>query len=323
MSRRLFLASLPGLVAPLAAPALAQPAWPTRPVRMLCGFPPGGLPDVYARLLAERFQAALGAPVVVENRVGGGGTLANEMLARTDDGHTMLSTSISMTAGAALRAGRLNYDVMRDIAPVSGISVVANGLFVHASVPVNTVEEFVALAKARPGTFNCGSPGNGTSPHVTQEYFKLRTGVDMVHVPYAGTGPLMPAFLAGQVTVVIDNIPLYMSHVREGRLKLLAVSTPARWPSAPEVPTIAETVAPGFDVRAWFGLVAPMRTPEAVLERMNALAVAALNDPAVSARIRQGGAEPWPTSREEFAGFMRADMERWTEVVRLSGARVD
>lgn len=326
MQRRSLLgaaAALPLLDTPAMAQGSGLPGWPSRPVRLLVGFPPAGLPDIYARLLADRLGAMLGQAVIVENRPGGGGTLANEILARTEDGHTFMSTSISMTAGAALRAGQINYDVLRDIAPVSLISVVANGVLVHPSVPARTIEEFVALAKAQPGRLTCASPGNGTSGHVTQEYFKLRTGTDMVHVPYRGSGPLLPDFLGGQVNSVIDNIPVYMPHVREGRLRLLAVTTPQRWPSEPAVPTLAETVAPGFDVRAWFGVVAPAKTPEPVLEAMNRLVVAALNEPGVAARIREGGAEPAPTTRAEFATFMREDMERWTEVVRVSGAKAD
>jgi tripartite-type tricarboxylate transporter receptor subunit TctC len=321
--RRVLLAA-PAIM-PLAAHAQGSGVlgWPGRPIRMIVGFPPGGLPDVYARLLSDRFAVLLGQPVVVENRVGGGGTLANELLARTEDGHSFMSTSISMTAGAALRAGHIQYDVLRDIAPVSMISVVANGVFVHPSVRANTIQELVALAKAEPGRLNCGSPGNGTSGHVTLEYFKLRTGTDILHVPYRGSAPLIPDFLGGQVNMVIDNMPLYMPHVREGRLRLLAVTTPARWPSTPEIPTIAESVASGFDVRAWFGLVAPIRTPEPVLEVMNRLAVQILNEPAMIDRIRAGGAEPTPTSRAEFGQFMREDMARWSEVVRLSGAKAD
>ncbi|WP_421993797.1 Bug family tripartite tricarboxylate transporter substrate binding protein [Roseococcus sp.] len=326
MQRRSLLgaaAALPALDHRAMAQGSAIAGWPSRPVRILVGFPPGGLPDVYARLLSDRLSAMLAQPVIVENRPGGGGTLANEQLARTEDGHTFMSTSISMTAGAALRAGQIGYDVLRDIAPVSLISVVANGVLVHPSVPARTIEEFVALAKAQPGRVTCASPGNGTSGHVTQEYFKLRTGTDMVHVPYRGSGPLLPDFLGGQVQSVIDNIPVYMPHVREGRLRLLAVTTPQRWPSEPAVPTLAETMAPGFDVRAWFGVVAPVRTPGPVLEAMNRLVVAALNEPGVARRVREGGAEPAPTSRAEFGQFMREDMERWTEVVRVSGAKAD
>ena len=328
MLRRTLLAA-PALLAPALVtwPASAQgsgvPGWPSRPIRMVVGFPPGGLPDVYARILADRLTPLLGQPVVVENRIGGGGTLANEQVARADDAHTFLSTSISITAGAALRAGQINYDVLRDIAPITAISVVANGIFVHPSVPATTIQEFVALAKAQPGRINCGSPGNGTSGHVTQEYFKLRTGIDMVHVPYRGTAPLIPDFLSGQVGSVIDNTPLYMPHVREGKLRLLAVTTPQRWASTPETPTVAETVAPGFDVRAWFGFVAPARTPAPVLEALNRMTVAILRDPVIAERIRAGGAEPSPMSRAEFGQFLREDMERWTEVVRLSGAKAD
>lgn len=330
MQRRSFwgaAAALPalgrGARAQGTTPGSGVPGWPARPVRMLVGFPPGGVPDVYGRLIAERLSALLGQPVIVENRPGGGGTLANELLARTEDGHTFMSTSISMTASAALRAGEIRYDVLRDIAPVAMTAVVANGVLVHPGVPARTIGELVALAKSRPGQLTCASPGNGTSGHVTQEYFKLRTGTEMVHVPYRGTGPLLPDFLSGQVNAVIDNIPAYLPHVREGRLRLLAVTTPQRWPSEPDVPTLAETVAPGFDVRAWFGIVAPARTPEPVLEAMNRLVLAVVNEPGVAARIREGGSEPAPSSRAEFAAFLREDMARWTEVVRLSGAKAD
>jgi tripartite-type tricarboxylate transporter receptor subunit TctC len=327
MQRRLAL-SLAG--AAFAVPRLAAaqtgsgvPGWPNRPVRIIVGFPPGGLPDVYARLLADRLAPILGQPVVVENRVGSGGVVANELVARSDDQHTFLSTSISLAAGAALRGGQINYDVLRDFAPVSMLSAVANGIIVHEKVPATDIAGFVALAKSRPGGLSAGSPGNGTSGHVTQEYFKLRTGIDMLHVPYRGSSPLVPAFLAGQVDVVIDNLPLYLPHVREGKLRLLAVTTPQRWPTTPDVPTLSETILPGFDVRAWFGLVAPARTPEPVLEAMNRLTVAALNDASIAARIRQGGAEPWPTTREEFRRYLETDYRRWVEVVRVSGARVD
>lgn len=323
LTRRHALAASALLPVTVQAQGSGVPGWPARPIRMLVGFPPGGLPDIYARMLADRLAPVLGQPVVVENRIGGGGTLANEQTARADDAHTFLSTSISMTAGAALRAGRLNYDVLRDFAPISAISVVANGIFVHPSVPVNTIAELIALAKAQPGRLNCGSPGNGTSGHVTQEYFKLRAGIEMVHVPFRGSAPLVVDFLGGQVGVVIDNVPLYLPHVREGRIKLLAVTTPQRWPFTPDVPTLAETVLPGFDVRAWFGFVAPARTPEPVLEALNRLTQAMLRDPVIGERIRAAGAEPAPMSRAEYAAFLREDMARWTEVVRLSGATAD
>lgn len=323
--RSFFTASAAGLAMTSMARAQGSgvPGWPNRPVRIVVGFPPGGLPDVYARLLADRIAPIIGQPVVVENRVGGGGTVANEHMARTDDAHSFLSTSISLPVGAALRAGQINYDVLTDLVPVTLLSRVANGLFVHASLGVSTIEEFVERARAQPGRINIGSPGTGTSGHVTQEYFKLRTGLDMVHVPYRGASVLLPDFLGGQVEAVIDNLPLYMPHVETGRLRLLAVTTPQRWPTLPDVPTVSETVVPGFSVAAWFGLVAPARTPEPVLEAMNRLTVQALNEPGMAAQIRQGGAEPAPTSRAEFGDFLRSEMERWTEVVRVSGARLD
>jgi tripartite-type tricarboxylate transporter receptor subunit TctC len=292
-------------------------------VRLVAGFAAGGLVDVYARLVAERYTQAFGQPFVVENRPGGGGTLANELVARADDGHTFLATSISMSAGAALRAGQLGYDVLRDFVAVSLIAVVANAVLVHPSVPAGTIGELVDLLKARPRQLNCGSPGSGTSGHLAQEYFKMRTGTDFVHVPYRGTGPLLADFLGGQVQIVVDNLPLYMPSVRDGRLRLLAVTTPQRWPTVPEIPTVGETVAEGFSVRAWFGVVAPARTPDAVLDAMNAATVAALAEPRFAELIRQGGAEPWAASRAEFAAFLREDMARWAEVVRLSGARPD
>ncbi len=306
-----------------AQPRSALPAWPSRPVRVLAGFAAGGLVDVYARLMAERYSAAFGQPFLVENRPGGGGTLANELLVRADDSHTFLATSISLSAGAALRAGQLSYDVLRDMAPVSMIASVANALVVHPSVPAATIGEFVALLRAQPGRFNFGSPGNGTSGHMAQEYFKIRTGTDFVHVPYRGTAPLMTDFLSGQISAVIDNLPLYLPHVLDGKLRVLAVTTPARWPTVPDTPTLAESVAPDFDVRAWFAMVAPARMPVPILDAMNAATVAALAEPRTVELIRQGGAEPWATSRQEFSDFLRQDLARWTEVVRLSGARPD
>jgi tripartite-type tricarboxylate transporter receptor subunit TctC len=303
--------------------AVSVAGWPSRPVRLIAGFAAGGLVDVYARLVAERYTQAFGQPFLVENRPGGGGTLANELVARADDGHTFLATSISMSAGAALRAGQIGYDVLRDFAPVSLIAVVANAVLVHPSVPASTIGELVGLLKAQPRRLNCGSPGSGTSGHLAQEYFKLRTGTDFVHVPYRGTGPLLADFLGGQVQIVVDNLPLYMPYVRDGQVRLLAVTTPERWPTVPHVPTVAETVAESFSVRAWFGVMAPARTPVPVLDAMNATTVAALAEPRFAEAIRQGGAEPWAASRAEFSAFLREDMARWTEVVRLSGARPD
>ncbi len=328
--RRVALMVGPGMIG-LARQAGGQPTatgsgvpgWPARPVRIVVGFPAGGATDIYARMLAERLAPILGQPVVVENRAGAGGTLANELVARANDGHTFLSSSISLPVGAALRAGQLPYDVLRDLAPISLLAIVANGVLVHPGVPAATIGEFVALARSRPGQLTMGSPGNGTSGHVTQEYFKMRTGTAMVHVPYRGTSALLPDLLSGQVASVIDNLPNYVEHVQAGRLRLLAVTSLRRWPAVPDVPTVAETVAPGFDVNAWFGLLGTSGTPQPVLDAMNRLSVAVLREPLVEARIRQGGAEPAPTTRAGFEAFLRQEMARWTEVVRVSGARSD
>ena len=319
MRRRAMLA---GLVAAGQARAQAVQDWPSRPSRVLVGFPAGGATDIYARMVAARF-ATLGQPAVVENRPAAGGVLANEAVARATDGHSFLFASSSLTTGAALRAGQLPYDVLHDFAPVSLFASVANGILVHPGVPARTIEEFVALAKAQPRGLTMASPGNGTTAHVTQEYFKLRTGVAIEHVPYRGTGALLPDLLAGQVSSALDNLPPYAEHVRAGRLRLLAVTTARSWPTMPDAPTLAATVAPGFDVATWFGLLAPATTPAPVLDALNRLCAETLADPAIAERVRQGGADPEASTRRAFGEMLRQDIARWTEVVRLTGARAD
>jgi tripartite-type tricarboxylate transporter receptor subunit TctC len=319
MRRRTLLA---GLAAAGKARAETVRDWPSRPVRVLVGFPAGGATDLYARMVATRL-AALGQPVVVENRPAAGGVLANEAVARSTDGHTLLFASSSLTTGAALRAGQIPYDVLRDFAPVSLFASVANGILVHPSVPARTIEEFVALAKAQPRSLTMASPGNGTTAHVTQEYFKLRTGTAIEHVPYRGTGALLPDLLAGQVSSALDNLPPYVEHVQAGRLRLLAVTTARPWPTMPDAPTLSATVAPGFDVATWFGLVAPSATPVPVLAAIHQVCSEMLAEPAVIDRIRQGGAEPQGGPRAAFGDLLRQELERWTEVVRLTGTRAD
>ena len=327
MRRRVILgAGMAGLVgsaqAQVAAGRIGVAGWPSRPVKLVVGFAAGGATDIYARMVADRLTA-LGQATVVENRPGAAGVLANEAVARSTDGHTFLMTSSSFSVSAALRAGQLPYDVLKDFAPISIFASGANGIFVHPATPATTIEQFVDLARSRPGGLTTASPGAGTTAHVTQEYFKLRTGANLVHVPYRGSGALLPDLLGGQVASVIDNLPPYMEHVQAGRLRLLAVTTAQPSPSAPEVPTLAATVAPGFDAAAWFGLLGPAGTPEAVSRSLNQVCAGLLTDSGIVSRIRQSGAEPSASSPEAFAELLRQELARWTEVVRISGARMD
>lgn len=313
---------LPGLALGQAAGS-GVPGWPTRPIRIIVGFAAGGATDIYARMVAERISSSFGQSAVVENRTGAAGAVANEAVARATDGHTFLMTSSSFSVGAALRAGQLPYDVLRDFAPIGLFGTATNGIYVHASVPATTIGAFVELARSRPGALTMASPGSGTTAHVTQEYFKMRTGTNLVHVPYRGSGALMADLLGGQVNSVLDNIPPYAEHVQAGRLRLLAITSAQRLPSLPDVPTVAETVAPGFDVVSWFGMLGPAATPAPVLDALNRVSNATLADAAVVARIRGGGAEPAPSTREAFGALLRDEDRRWTEVVRVSGARAE
>ncbi|MBR0682587.1 tripartite tricarboxylate transporter substrate binding protein [Roseomonas eburnea] len=323
--------TLMGSLAALPLPALAQDApYPSRPIRMIVNFPPGGTTDIAARIYAERLQARLGQPVPVENRGGATGNIGGEAVARAaPDGYTVLSTAVSPAAiNYALFGARMPYRP-EDLAAVGLYLRVPNVIMVHPSQPIRTIQELVAAAKAQPGGLNYGSAGSGGSPHMSMEMFLLRTGTRMTHVPFRGAGPMLIEAVAGRLEASVDNIPSCIGHIRDGRLRALAVTGHVRSSVLPEVPTLAETVVPGFEATAWFGMQAPARTPRAAIERLGAEIDAISKEPMVRSKLAELGADPpnltpdGGTTPATFEAFISAEIAKWAEVVRASGVRLD
>lgn len=321
ITRRAALGALPLLAVP--ATLRAQPAFPNRPMRLVVPFQAGGATDVTARVLAEKLGAALGQPMVVENRAGAGGNIGADFVAKSEpDGHTILMTTIGTATINQFLYSRMPYKA-EDLAAIARVSLVGNGVIVNTDVPATTLAELIALAKSKPGELNYGTPGNGTSGHLCGEYLKVRAGIDMQHVPFRGTGGLIPELLAGRVQVAVDNLPAYLPHLAAGRVRLLAVTSRERWFSVPDAPTVAESGIEGFEAVAWFGLQVPSRTPRPIVERLSAAALEAIAEPATQSKLREVGSEPAPLGPAEFDRFIAAENEKWREVVRVSGARLD
>lgn len=316
------------LALPFIGPASAQSAasapWaPSRPVRIVVPFQGGGATDLTARLLAERLTPMLGQPVVVDNRPGAGGNLGADMVAKAEpDGHTLLMCTIGTASINQFLYSRMPYKP-EDLMAVALANLVANGVMVNADLPVKDFAELLAYAKAYPGRLNYGTPGNGTSGHLCGEYLKVRGGFEMAHVPYRGTGGVVPDLIAGNIQVAVDNLPAYLPQARDGRVKILAVTSKERWFALPEVPTVQESGIPGFEAVAWFGVQAPARMPRPILQRYATAIIEISRNPEVVARQRSIGAEPFPLGPEAFAAFIQAENTKWQEVVRLAGARLD
>ena len=322
LPRRLLLGTLPMLAAP--AILRAQPAYPNRPVRLVVPFSGGGATDVTARVIAERLTEMLGQPVVVDNRAGAGGNIGADNVAKAEaDGHVLLMGTIGTASINQYLYSRMPYDPEKDLTSVALVNEVANGVMVNKDVPAKTLAELFALAKSKPGDLNYGTPGNGTSGHMCGELLKYSAKIDMQHVPYRGSGNVIPELLAGRLQVAVDNLPAYIPHIASGALRLLAVTSKDRWFTAPEVPTVAEAGVPGFEAVAWFGVQAPAKTPRPVVEKVSAAILAALKEPAVLARLKDVGSAPRPMGPAEFDAFIAAENKKWSEVVRVSGARLD
>jgi len=305
-----------------AHPAFAQ-AWPSKPIRYVVPFPPAGATDILARIVAEKISPPLGQQVVVENRPGAAGNLGTELVARSaPDGYTVLMATAAQSINETLYT-KLSFSFARDLAPIALIAHVPNIMEVHPSVPAKTVKEFIALAKAHPGQINYASSGSGTSIHLSAELFKIMTGVDMVHVPYKGSGPALTDLMAGQVSVMFDNLPSSMAFIKSGRLRPIAITTATRYPGLPDIPTIAESGVPGYEAIAWFGMVGPAALPRDVVTRLNAEVNRAVNLPDVQERFAQQGAIPEPLTPEKFGTFIQGEIAKWAKVVKVSGAKVD
>jgi tripartite-type tricarboxylate transporter receptor subunit TctC len=323
LPRRNFLRLTAGAAALPAASRMARAqAYPTRPVRIVVGFPPAGGADLFARLVGQWLSERLGQQFLIENRPGAAGNIATEAVVRAPaDGYTLLLVTIPNVINATLY-DRLNYNFIRDIAPVASIDRVPNVMEVHPSVPTGTVPEFIAYAKANPGKINMASSGNGTSQHVAGELFKMMTGVNLVIVPYRGAGPALVDLLAGQVQIMFDTLSGSIGHIRAGKLRALAVTTEHRSPALPDVPTVAETV-PGYEASTFHGMGAPRNTPPEIIDKLNKEINAGLTDPAIKARIAELGSVPMTMATADFARFIAEETEKWGKVIRAANIKPD
>lgn len=301
-------------------PAPAQD-YPSRPVRWLLGFAPGGPTDIVVRLLGQYLSERLGQQFIIENRPGAGGNIATQAVVNAPpDGYTILAIAHAHAINATLYQN-LPFHFMTDIAPVAGLVQMPNVLEVHPAVPAKTVAEFIAYAKANPG-ISYASSGNGTSAHLAAEMFKAMTGVSLTHVPYRGSGPALIDMLSGQVQVMFDTMSSSIEHIRAGNLRALGVTTTTRSHVLPDVPTVADTV-PGFEFTAWFGVGVPKGTPPAIIEKLNREINAGLADPRIKARLADLGADPFVASPTQMVSHVASETEKWGKAVKFSGARVD
>jgi tripartite-type tricarboxylate transporter receptor subunit TctC len=323
LPRRRFLSLATGAAAlPITSRIAKAQAYPERPVHVIVGFSSGGVGDIIARLIGQSLQERLGQPVVVENRPGAGGNVGVEAVVRAPaDGYMLIWTGTNNAISATLFTN-LKFNFIRDIAPVAGVMRGPLVMAVNPSVPAKTVPEFIAYAKVNPGKVNMASSGNGGSPHLSGELFKMMAGVDMVHVPYRSDGPALADLVAGQVQVMFANIFSVIGHVRDGRVRALAVTTATRSSALPDIPTVTDTV-PGYEASAWFGVGAPKATPGDVIAILNKEINACLADPGMVARFADLGTTPMQFSPGEFGAFIAAETEKWAKVVRFSGAKVD
>jgi tripartite-type tricarboxylate transporter receptor subunit TctC len=306
------------------ADASAQ-GYPSRPIRLVVPYPPGGPLDIMARAIGQKLTEAWNQPVIVDNRAGAGGNIGADLVAKSPaDGYTLLMGAVATHAINPTLYGRLPYDPVRDFAPVALVAQVPNILVVNPSVPARSVKELIELARARPGYLNFGSGSTGSTGHLAGELFKTMAGVQMVHIPYKGGAPAMADLLAGQVQLMFDNLANALPNVRAGRLRALAVTTLARSPAMPDLPTIAESGLPGFDLTTWFGVMAPAGTPGEIVLRLNAEIVRALDATDMRERLEKMGAEPPANNTpERFAAFIRAEAAKYAKVVKESGAKVE
>ncbi len=304
-----------------ATAALAQ-NWPVKPVRMIVPFATGGGTDIQARLFSAKLQPLLGQQVIVDNRTGAGGNIGAELVAKSSpDGYTVLFQSASLAVNATLYR-KLNYNAIRDLAPVMLVSSTPLILVVHPSVPAKNVKELIALAKARPGVFNFGSNSTGTTSHLASELLKTMTGTKMTHVPYKGAGQAVIALASGEIDMLITTIAAAQPHMESGRMRALAVTTLKRTPSLPNLPTVDETLK-GFESDNWYGLFFPAKTPEAIVSRLHAEMSKVLTDPDVRKLMENQGATPLASSPAEMTAYLKSEIEKYAKVIQASGARAD
>ena len=306
-----------------AAPgqALAQ-TYPARPVRLLVPFTPGGGTDILARIVGAKMSESMGQQIVVDNRPGANTLIATEMVARAaPDGYTLILQTNNLAANPTLYRGKMTFDTLKDLAAVSLVAGNPHVLVVNPAVPAKSLREYVALAKEKPGTITFASAGSGTVNHLSGELLKMLAGINLVHVPYKGSGSVMPDLLGGHVNSLFAAMPTVTGHIRAGRLRALAVTTPQRFRGLPDVATIAESGYPGYDFSSWFGVLAPAATPQPVVARLNREIIKTLKEPGVLQRLEDY--EIFGSTPQEFAAFIRAEIDKTAKVIRASGATID
>jgi len=304
--------------------AAAAQGYPTKPVRMVITYPPGGNTDLVGRAMAQKMTEGLGQQVVVDNRGGAGGVMGTMITAHAaPDGYTvMLGTSAGMVVNPLL-SSKLPYDALKDLDPVSNVIIVPQLLVTNPQLPAKTIKELIALAKAKPGTLNAGSSGIGTPNHLGTELLKALAGVNIVHVPYKGGGPALTDLIGGQIQMAFSSIPAVLPHIKAGRLNVLGVGSAKRSPALPNVPTIAEAGVPGYEYTTWYGIFVPARTPQAIITRLNSEIVRGLAAPDLNQRFVANGGDPAPSTPDELRRYMIEESARWAKTIKAAGIRID
>src|SRR5262245_5644378 len=315
-----WLLLLSSLAVPCGAARAAEAEYPNRPLRYIVPFPPGGSTDIMARIVANALSEGLGEQVVIDNRGGAGGTVGAEIAAHaTPDGYTVFACNIASLAVSPARYRKLNYDPVKDFTPIGFIGSTANAVVVHPSVSAMTIPAFVELAKSRAGKLNYGSPGVGTSPQLSMEMFKMAARIEVVHIAYKGAGPALAATMGGEVDAMVSTLPSFLAATRAGKIRMLGITSLTRSPDVPEVPTIAESGMPGFEVISWQGLCPPTGAPKAVLTRLRAALAAGLALPDTRKRLAEQGIDPGTLTADQFAAFIRSERTKWAKVVKDVG----
>jgi tripartite-type tricarboxylate transporter receptor subunit TctC len=318
------LCAVLALAAASPAPVACAEAYPVKPIHLVVPFPPGGSLDVVARAIGQKLTEAWGQPVIIDNRPGAGGNIGADFVAKSSpDGYTILEGALSTHAVNVTLYGKLPYDPIKDFAPITLVAVTPNVLVINPSLPVNSVAQLIAYAKANPDKLSFGSGSNGSAGHLAGELFKREAGVDMLHVPYKGGAPALQALLAGDTQLMFDNLANSTPQLKAGKLKALAVTTAKRSALAPDLPTLSETGLPGFDIYTWWGFLAPAGTPKEIVAKWNTEVTRILNTPEMRAFFAQQGAEASPTTPEQFSALIRSEIPKYAKIVRESGAKVD
>lgn len=324
ITRRTLIAGLTAAAAAALPHAAFAQGYPTKPVTIVVPFAPGGTTDILARIVGQGLSGELGQPFIVDNRAGAGGNIGASLAAKAPaDGYTLFMGTVGTHAINQALYKKMPFDPVKDFAPISRVATVPNLLVAHPSQPYKTVKELIAYAKANPGKVTYGSPGSGSSPHVSGELFKSMTGTELLHVPYKGSAPAMTDLLGGQISIMFDNLPSAIQHVRSGKLRPIAITTAKRSPELPDIPTIAEAGVPGYEAMSWFGMFAPAATPKPVLDQLNAALVKVLNQLDVKKKIAEQGGDVVAETPAQFAAFIQSESVKWGKVVKASGATVD